>query len=114
MKKPDIVNTQGTANKNRQKLEKAKIHAKRALAKQRSQLKEQVAEPQQTKDQKMWQDVSMQTTRTNFKRTLPTGKESGKEKKHGMTKQLKDTRAKINEYHKQEQPTVSTKTKTKG
>ena len=44
---------------NEHKLEKASKHAKEKLAKQRTQQEELVAEPQQTKDQYMWPEVSM-------------------------------------------------------
>ena len=69
-----------------------------------------MAEPQQTKDQKMRHKMKLQGPNTQLERALSIKKESSKQKKHGMAKQLKYTKATTNEEHKQEQPAINTKT----
>merc|ERR1712056_157050 len=99
----DLVNTQGTADKNVHELEKAKRQVEQELAEQRTQLEELEDELQQTEDQKMRLEVNMQALKTQFERDLAAKEEAGEEKRRGMAKQLRDLEAELDEERKQKQ-----------
>merc|ERR1711923_532707 len=75
----DLINTQGTADKNVHELEKAKRQLEQELAEQKTQLEELEDELQQTEDQKMRLEVNMQALKTQFERDLAAKEEAGEE-----------------------------------
>jgi len=107
----DLVNTQGTADKNVHELEKAKRQVEQELAEQKTQLEELEDELQQTEDQKMRLEVNMQALKTQFERDLAAKEEAGEEKRRGMSKQLRDLEAELDEERKQKQAAVNAKKK---
>merc|ERR1740137_166654 len=107
----DLVNTQGTADKNVHELEKAKRQLEQELVEQKTQLEELEDELQQTEDQKMRLEVNMQALKTQFERDLEAKEEAGEEKRRGMTKQLRDLEAELEEERKQKTAALNSKKK---
>merc|ERR1719225_844945 len=107
----DLINTQGTADKNVHELEKAKRQLEQELNEQKTQLEELEDELQQTEDQKMRLEVNMQALKTQFERDLAAKEEAGEEKRRGMSKQLRDLEAELDEERKQKQAAVNAKKK---
>jgi len=107
----DLANSQGTADKNVHELEKAKRQLEQELVEQRTQLEELEDELQQTEDQKMRLEVNMQAQKTQFERDLAAKEEAGEEKRRGMSKQIRDLEAELDEERKQKQAAVNAKKK---
>merc|ERR1712048_893913 len=110
----DLINTQGTADKNVHELEKAKRQLEQELTEQKTQLEELEDELQQTEDQKMRLEVNMQALKTQFERDLAAKEEAGEEKRRGMTKQLRDLEAELDEERKQKTAALNSKKKLEG
>lgn len=66
----ELMNNQGTADKNVHELEKAKRVLESQLAEQKSQNEELEDELQMTEDAKLRLEVNMQALRTQFERDL--------------------------------------------
>ena len=82
IKLKELVNTQGTVNKNVHELEKAK--------RQVEQLEELEDDLQQTKDQKMCLEVNRQAQKTQLERNRTAKEEVREGKRRGMAKKLRD------------------------
>merc|ERR1712062_243685 len=93
----DLVNSQGNADKNVHELEKAKRALEAELSEMKQQMEELEDELQATEDQKMRLEVNMQALKTQYERDLQAREEAGEEKRRGMTKQLRDLEAELDE-----------------
>merc|ERR1711971_367568 len=93
----EVVNSQGNADKNVHELEKAKRALEAELVEVKQQMEELEDELQATEDQKMRLEVNMQALKTQYERDLQAKEEAGEEKRRGMTKQLRDLEAELDE-----------------
>ena len=71
-------------------------------------------ELQATEDQKMRLEVNMQALKTQYERDLQAKEEAGEEKRRGMTKQLRDLEAELDEERKQKTAALTSKKKLEG
>jgi len=110
----DLVNSQGNADKNVHELEKAKRALEAELVEIRQQMDELEDELQATEDQKMRLEVTMQAHKTQYERDLQAKEEAGEEKRRGMTKQLRDLEAELDEERKQKTAALNIRKKLEG
>ncbi|XP_065222996.1 myosin heavy chain, non-muscle [Planococcus citri] len=97
----ELMNNQGTADKNVHELEKAKRILESQLQEQKSQNEELEDELQMTEDAKLRLEVNMQALRTQFERDLQAKEDQGEEKRRGLMKQLRDLEAELDDERKQ-------------
>ena len=105
---------QGNADKNVHELEKAKRALEAELSEVKQQMEELEDELQATEDQKMRLEVNMQALKTQYERDLQAKEEAGEEKRRGMTKQLRDLEAELDEERKQKTAALNSKKKLEG
>lgn len=110
----ELVNNQGTADKNVHELEKAKRSLESQLAELRAQNEELEDELQLTEDAKLRLEVNMQALRAQFERDIQAKEEQAEEKRRGIVKQLRDLEAELDEERKQRAAAVSAKKKLEG
>jgi len=110
----DLVNSQGNADKNVHELEKAKRALEAELVEIRVSMDELEDELQATEDQKMRLEVTMQAHKTQYERDLQAKEEAGEEKRRGMTKQLRDLEAELDEERKQKTAALNIRKKLEG
>ncbi|KAL1494179.1 hypothetical protein ABEB36_009820 [Hypothenemus hampei] len=110
----ELVNNQGTADKNVHELEKAKRSLESQLAELKTQNEELEDELQLTEDAKLRLEVNMQALRTQFERDIQAKEEQAEEKRRGILKQLRDLEAELDEERKQRAAAVSSKKKLEG
>merc|ERR550534_496340 len=110
----EVVNSQGNADKNVHELEKAKRSLEAELVEVKQQMEELEDELQATEDQKMRLEVNMQALKTQYERDLQAKEEAGEEKRRGMTKQLRDLEAELDEERKQKTAALNSKKKLEG
>jgi myosin protein heavy chain len=91
----ELVNNQGTADKNVHDLEKAKRLLESKIAEQQAQVEELEDELQCTEDAKLRLEVNMQAMRSQFERELQAKEEQAEEKRRGLVKQLRDLEAEL-------------------
>lgn len=94
----ELVNNQGTADKNVHELEKAKRLLESKIAEQQAQVEELEDELQCTEDAKLRLEVNMQAMRAQFERELQAKEEQAEEKRRGLVKQLRDLEAELGEF----------------
>ncbi|KAK7870316.1 hypothetical protein R5R35_003705 [Gryllus longicercus] len=97
----ELVNNQGTADKNVHELEKAKRALESQLAEHKAQNEELEDELQLTEDAKLRLEVNMQALRAQFERDLQAKEEQAEEKRRGILKQLRDLEAELEDERKQ-------------
>ncbi|KAJ8959252.1 hypothetical protein NQ318_022515, partial [Aromia moschata] len=97
----ELVNNQGTADKNVHELEKAKRSLESQLAELKAQNEELEDELQLTEDAKLRLEVNMQALRAQFERDIQAKEEQAEEKRRGIVKQLRDLEAELDEERKQ-------------
>nr|XP_018907941.1 PREDICTED: myosin heavy chain, non-muscle isoform X2 [Bemisia tabaci] len=107
----ELVNNQGTADKNVHELEKAKRVLESQLAEQKAQNEELEDELQMTEDAKLRLEVNMQALRTQFERDLQTKEEQAEEKRRGLLKQLRDLEAELEEERMQRAAALASRKK---
>ena len=83
----ELVNTQGTVNKNVHELEKAKRQVEQDMDEQLEELEDDL---EQTKDQKMRLEVNRQAQKTHLERNRTAKEEVLEGKRRGMAKKLRD------------------------
>ena len=105
---------QGNADKNVHELEKAKRALEAELTLLKQSIEELEDELQATEDQKMRLEVNMQALKTQYERDLQAKEEAGEEKRRGMTKQLRDLEAELDEERKQKAAALNSKKKLEG
>merc|ERR1719436_69270 len=110
----EVVNSQGNADKNVHELEKAKRSLEAELVEVKQQMEELEDELQATEDQKMRLEVNMQALKTQYERDLQAKGEAGEEKRRGMTKQLRDLEAELDEERKQKTAALNSKKEVGG
>lgn len=107
----ELMNNQGTADKNVHELEKAKRVLESQLAEQKSQNEELEDELQMTEDAKLRLEVNMQAMRAQFERDLQAKEDQGEEKRRGLLKQLRDLEAELEDERKQRAAAASIRKK---
>uniref|UniRef100_A0A6P7G1J3 Myosin heavy chain, non-muscle isoform X2 n=1 Tax=Diabrotica virgifera virgifera TaxID=50390 RepID=A0A6P7G1J3_DIAVI len=110
----ELVNNQGTADKNVHELEKAKRSLESQLAELKAQNEELEDELQLTEDAKLRLEVNMQALRAQFERDIQAKEEQAEEKRRGIVKQLRDLEAELDEERKQRTAAVSSRKKLEG
>ena len=95
-------------------MEKAKRALEAELSEVKQQMEELEDELQATEDQKMRLEVNMQALKTQYERDLQAKEEAGEEKRRGMTKQLRDLEAELDEERKQKTAALNSKKKLEG
>ncbi|KAI5723847.1 hypothetical protein M8J76_011739 [Diaphorina citri] len=107
----EVVNNQGTADKNVHELEKAKRLLESQLAEQKAQNEELEDELQITEDAKLRLEVNMQALRTQFERDLTLKEEQAEEKRKGLAKQLREVEAELDDERKQKAAALASRKK---
>ncbi|CAB0032260.1 unnamed protein product [Trichogramma brassicae] len=107
----ELVNNQGTADKNVHELEKAKRLLESKIAEQQSQVEELEDELQCTEDAKLRLEVNMQAMRSQFERELQAKEEQAEEKRRGLIKQLRDLEAELEDERKQRSAAIAQRKK---
>ncbi|XP_058796556.1 myosin heavy chain, non-muscle isoform X2 [Phymastichus coffea] len=107
----ELVNNQGTADKNVHELEKAKRLLESKIAEQQAQVEELEDELQCTEDAKLRLEVNMQAMRTQFDRELQAKEEQAEEKRRGLVKQLRDLEAELEDERKQRSAAIAQRKK---
>ncbi|XP_026804698.1 myosin heavy chain, non-muscle isoform X4 [Rhopalosiphum maidis] len=97
----ELINNQGTADKNVHELEKAKRILESQLAEIRVQNEDLEDELQITEDAKLRLEVNMQALRAQFERDLVAKEEQSEEKRRGLLKQIRDIEAELEDERKQ-------------
>ncbi|XP_050425720.1 myosin heavy chain, non-muscle-like isoform X2 [Adelges cooleyi] len=97
----ELINNQGTADKNVHELEKAKRILESQLAEIRLQNEDLEDELQITEDAKLRLEVNMQALRAQFERDLVSKEEQSEEKRRGLLKQIRDIEAELEDERKQ-------------
>lgn len=107
----ELVNNQGTADKNVHELEKAKRLLESKIAEQQAQVEELEDELQCTEDAKLRLEVNMQALRTQFERELQAKEEQAEEKRRGLVKQLRDLEVELEDERKQRSAAIAQRKK---
>ncbi|XP_011503112.1 PREDICTED: myosin heavy chain, non-muscle isoform X2 [Ceratosolen solmsi marchali] len=107
----ELVNNQGTADKNVHDLEKAKRLLESKIAEQQAQVEELEDELQCTEDAKLRLEVNMQAMRSQFERELQAKEEQAEEKRRGLVKQLRDLEAELEDERKQRSAAIAQRKK---
>ncbi|ODN06196.1 Myosin heavy chain, non-muscle [Orchesella cincta] len=107
----ELVNSQGTADKNVHELEKHKRSLESQLTEQKTQIEELEDELQLTEDAKLRLEVNMQALKTQFERDLQAKEEAAEEKRKGLIKQLRDTEAELEDERKNRTAAVNARKK---
>ncbi|XP_075557544.1 myosin heavy chain 10 isoform X1 [Dermacentor variabilis] len=97
----DLVNSQGTADRNVHELEKAKRSLENQLAAQKTRLEELEDELQLAEDAKLRLDVTLQALKAQHERDLQARDEQAEEKRRALAKQVRDLEAELDEERKQ-------------
>lgn len=107
----ELVNNQGTADKNVHELEKAKRLLESKIAEQQAQVEELEDELQCTEDAKLRLEVNMQALRTQIERELQAKEEQAEEKRRGLVKQLRDLEVELEDERKQRSAAIAQRKK---
>ncbi|XP_064478099.1 myosin heavy chain, non-muscle-like isoform X2 [Ornithodoros turicata] len=97
----DLVNSQGTADRNVHDLEKAKRALENQLAAQKTRLEELEDELQLAEDAKLRLDVNLQALKAQHERDQQARDEQSEEKRRTLAKQVRDLEAELDEERKQ-------------
>ncbi|XP_022242820.1 myosin heavy chain, non-muscle-like [Limulus polyphemus] len=110
----DLMNSQGTADKNVHELEKAKRVLESQLAEQKTQIEELEDELQLTEDAKLRLEVNMQAMKSQFERDLQAKDEQAEEKRKALIKQLRDLEVELEDERKQRGAAINARKKIEG
>ncbi|XP_013779485.1 myosin heavy chain, non-muscle-like [Limulus polyphemus] len=110
----ELMNNQGTADKNVHELEKAKRVLESQLAEQKTQIEELEDELQLTEDAKLRLEVNMQALKSQFERDLQAKEEQAEEKRRGLIKQMRDLEAELEDERKQRGAAINARKKLEG
>ncbi|GFY78830.1 myosin heavy chain, non-muscle [Trichonephila inaurata madagascariensis] len=114
MELDELVNSQGTADKNVHELEKAKRALESQLADQKAQLMELEDDLQLTEDAKLRLEVNMQAMKAQFERDLQAKDEQAEEKRRALLKQVRDLESELEDERKQRTAAISARKKVEG
>ncbi|XP_071043315.1 myosin heavy chain, non-muscle isoform X1 [Parasteatoda tepidariorum] len=114
MELDELVNSQGTADKNVHELEKAKRALESQLAAQKAQIEELEDDMQLTEDAKLRLEVNMQAMKAQFDRDLQAKDDQAEEKRRSLLKQIRDLESELEDERKQRTAAISARKKVEG
>jgi len=107
----ELVNNQGSTNKNIHELERAKKNLEQQVATQKTQIEELEDMIQFAEDNKLRFDVNMQALKAHQEREIQALNEQAEEKKKALTKQIRDLEIELEDERKQRSMAVTSKKK---